>query len=203
MKRGRVGNKVNSVVFALNRRLQSIAFLTVLCVSLSLFAQEKTDSIKSSPVAKTTAAAAKQSGGASSYRAARSKIEKADESAAKPVGDTIKLEARLIEIPGKFPSNDLYNYVYIMKYKVLKVLKGTYAKKEILVGHYNPLIPRDGIKDKMAETVRGNVKRFEVNDTHVLTLYPLEKIWKDAVEDDYTDADLESYFAIVTTAVAP
>jgi hypothetical protein len=55
----------------------------------------------------------------------------------------------------------------------------------------------------MAETVRGNVKRFEVNDTHVLTLYPLEKIWKDAVEDDYTDADLESYFAIVTTAVAP
>jgi hypothetical protein len=90
-----------------------------------------------------------------------------------------------------------------MKYKVLKVLKGTYAKKEILVGHYNPLIPRDGIKDKMAETVRGNVKRFEVNDTHVLTLYPLEKIWKDAVEDDYTDADLESYFAIVTTAVAP
>ncbi|MBD3242540.1 MAG: hypothetical protein GF331_18265, partial [Chitinivibrionales bacterium] len=31
--------------------------------------------------------------------------------------DTLKVVARLIEIPGTFPPNDLYNYVYIMKYR--------------------------------------------------------------------------------------
>jgi hypothetical protein len=178
-------------------------FLVVLFLCIGLFAQEKTDSMKVTTTAKTGPAPAKQQAGVSSYRAARSKVAKTEEAVSTSAGDTIKLEARLIEIPGKFPSNDLYNYVYIMKYKVVKVLKGTYAKKEILVGHYNPLIPRDRIKDKMAETVHGNVTRFEINDRHLLTLFPLEKVWKDAVEDDYTDADLESYFAVETNAVAP
>jgi hypothetical protein len=175
----------------------------VLFLFVGLFAQENTDSVKAAPAAKSAAASAKQQNGISSYRAARTKVARTDEAASNPAGDTIKMEARLIEIPGKFPSNDLYNYVYIMKYKVVKVLKGTYVKKEILVGHYNPLIPRDRIKDKMAESVHGNVKRFEVNDRHLLTLFPLEKVWRDAVEDDYTDADLESYFAVETNAVAP
>jgi len=37
--------------------------------------------------------------------------------------DTLIIIARLVEIPGKFPPNDLYNYVFIMKYRVVKVLK--------------------------------------------------------------------------------
>ena len=41
-------------------------------------------------------------------------------------GDTLVVIATVDEIPGDFPPNDLYNYVYIMKYKILKVEKGTY-----------------------------------------------------------------------------
>ena len=58
------------------------------------------------------------------------------------VADPIAVEARLTEIPGKMPSNDLYSYVYVFKYKVLKVESGSLDAKEVLVGVYNPLIAR-------------------------------------------------------------
>lgn len=111
--------------------------------------------------------------------------------------DTLIVLARLIEIPGKFAPNDLYNYVYIMKYRVMKVLRGAYPAQEILVGHYNPLIPRPQIKDKMAPLVSGNVSRFETGEKHRLILItPIERVWKDAVEDDYADSDLDKYYAL-------
>ena len=31
---------------------------------------------------------------------------------------TAEVTAQLVEIPGPFPPNDLYNYAYILKYKV-------------------------------------------------------------------------------------
>jgi len=84
-----------------------------------------------------------------------------------------------------------------MKYRVMKVIKGSYSGQEILVGHYNPLIPRQRIKDKMAPFARGNVARFETGAKHTLTLVtPIERVWKDAVEDDYADSDLDKYYAI-------
>ena len=116
---------------------------------------------------------------------------------AKQADDTLVIIARLIEIPGKFPPNDLYNYVYIMKYRVIKVVKGSFAGREILVGHYNPLIPRKQIKDKMMSQVKGDVGKFEVNAQQRLVLIkPIERIWKDAVEDDYSDSDEDKYFAL-------
>ncbi len=120
----------------------------------------------------------------------------------KSANDTLKILARLIEIPGKFPPNDLYNYVYIMKYRVIEVLRGSYTQKDILVGHYNPLIPRNRIKGAMAENAQGTISRFEVNDKHILVLIkPIERVWQDAVEDDYTDSDLVSYFALKADTV--
>jgi hypothetical protein len=117
--------------------------------------------------------------------------------------DTLVLIARLMEIPGKFAPNDLYNYVYIMKYRVTTVVKGAYAGQEILVGHYNPLIPRPRIKDRMAPFARGNVEQFERGARHRLTLVtPIEKVWNNAVEDDYVDSDLDKYYAL-TADVAP
>jgi hypothetical protein len=114
-----------------------------------------------------------------------------------PTQDTLVIMARLIEIPGKFPPNDLYNYVYIMKYRVVQVLNGSYPGQEIFVGHYNPLIPRKQIKDKMAAFVGGDVVKFETGAKHRLTLVkPIEKVWKDAVEDDYADSDLDKYYAL-------
>ena len=170
---------------------------------LSTFAEKKADSLKSAPSQKPKVSVPHQRYHPTYHKAALKALAKPAETTFKTTIDTLKIEARLIEIPGNFPPNDLYNYVYIMKYKVIKVLKGSYTKKEILVGHYNPLISRERIKDKMASTVHGNVRRFEVNGRHMLTLIPLERIWKDAVEDDYTDLDLQSYFALEADTVAP
>ncbi len=128
-------------------------------------------------------------------------ISFADASEAKGEGDIV-LEARLVEIPGTLPPNDLYNYVYIFKFKVLKVEKGELAQKEILVGQYNPLIPRDKIKDKMDSMVNGNAKKFSAGAKYKLTLKsPLEEIWSGAVEDEYFDSEDPRYFATHTDII--
>ncbi len=115
-----------------------------------------------------------------------------------PKVDTLKITARVLEIPGTFPPNDLYDYVYVMKYRVTKVLSGTCSEKEILVGHYNPLIPRRKIKDKMDEFVDGDVEKFEVGATHSLVLVrPIDLVWGEALEDEYFDVDAsEKYYAL-------
>jgi hypothetical protein len=117
--------------------------------------------------------------------------------------DTLVVTALLAEIPGKFAPNDLYNYVYIMKYRVLKVEKGKYTEKEILVGHYNPLIPRVKIKDKMDPVVNGNADKFKVGVKHRLKLItPISAVWNDAVEEcDYIDSELDKYFALQTDVI--
>lgn len=113
-------------------------------------------------------------------------------------GDTLVLTARLIEIPGTMPPNDLYNYVYIMKYRVLTVKKGVCSQKEIYVGHYNPLMSRRQIKGKMDSLVNGNVDKFLAGSKHQLTLLsPIEKVWKDAVEDNYIEIEQPRYFALI------
>ena len=74
----------------------------------------------------------------------------------------LTVEGKLTEIPGKMPPNDLYNYVYVLKYKVTKVVEGNFSGKEILVGVYNPLIARGkvtgktGNKSKPGEQGRSN-----------------------------------------------
>ena len=113
------------------------------------------------------------------------------------VSDTLTVVARLVEIPGKFPPNDLYNYVYIMKYRILKVERGTFRGPEIFIGHYNPLISRQLIRDKMDSFVDGDVTSFTTGDRHRLTLVtPIESVWNDAVEDEYVDSEAEKWFAL-------
>lgn len=111
-------------------------------------------------------------------------------------GDTLEVTARLVEIPGKFPPNDTYNYVYVMKYRVISVEKGTYKDKELYVGHYNPLIPRKLINDKMDNFVDGTVEVFRIGDKHQLTLLePIDDFF-DQKEDEYYDTELPKYFAV-------
>ncbi|MFC1585912.1 hypothetical protein ACFL5V_10230 [Fibrobacterota bacterium] len=114
--------------------------------------------------------------------------------------DTLKVTGRLLEIPGTMPPNDIYNYVYVMKYRVLKVLQGKYAEKEILVGQYNPLMPRGEIKDKMGNIVGGNVEAFKAGDKHNLVLVaPLADYWSEATEDEYFDEEEKvRYFGLQT-----
>ena len=46
-----------------------------------------------------------------------------------------EVTAELLEIPGTFPPNDLYDYTYILKYRVLRVHRGNVPTPELLVGH--------------------------------------------------------------------
>ncbi len=111
--------------------------------------------------------------------------------------DTLIIRARLLEIPGTFPPNDLYNYVYVMKYRVLDVEQGAYDDREILVGHYNPLIPRKQVSDKMDAFVDGNIEKFEEGDKHELVLVkPIDKVWNEALEDEYFDSQEDKYYAL-------
>ena len=120
-------------------------------------------------------------------------------SAAAQKADTLIVTARLAEVSGKFAPNDLYNYVYMMKYQVIKVEKGKYKEKEILVGEYNPLIPRAKIADKMASVVKGNADKFTVGVKHRLVLItPISAVWNDAIDDEYFDSELNKYFALRT-----
>jgi hypothetical protein len=113
--------------------------------------------------------------------------------------DTLIVIARLIEIPSKFVPNDLYNYVYIMKYSILKIEKGKHDGKELLVGQYNPLIPRNKIKDKMRTFAKGNVDKFTVGAKHHLVLIaPISAVWNDAIADEYFDCELTKYYALKT-----
>ncbi len=117
--------------------------------------------------------------------------------AIRPSDDTLVVTARLTEIPGKFVSNELYDYVYVMKYRVIAVHKGSCEAREILVGHYNPLIPRGKVKDKMDRFVDGTVESFTVGKKQRLTLVtPIEKVWSDQTEDEYLDSDLMKYYAL-------
>ena len=107
----------------------------------------------------------------------------------------LTIEGKREAIPGKMPSNDLYSYVYIFKYKVTKVVAGSFKGKEILVGVYNPLIARGQVKDKMAAKAKGNVRSFKAGDKHTLKLIPLEGNWDGATEDEFFDDDAPRYLA--------
>ena len=101
---------------------------------------------------------------------------------------TVAVEAQLDEIPAPFPGNDLYNYVYVMRYHVRKVLRGTLADSVILVGHYNPRFARRDIKDGMDSLVDGDLGSFNPGDTHRLALIDFDSLGlAPALEDNYRE----------------
>jgi hypothetical protein len=112
---------------------------------------------------------------------------------------TIEVTAQLVEIPGPFPSNDLYNYVFILKYKVLKTHRGSVPGSEILVGQYNPLKPRDQAQDDVSGKVGGRLRLFRAGDIHRMALEsPLDHFWMGGVVDKYFGAAGTRYWAVWT-----
>jgi len=108
----------------------------------------------------------------------------------------LTVTAKLVEIPSKFPPDDLYDYAYVMRYEVIG---GPLDKTSILVAHYKPRQPRSKIKDKMKEYVGGKLRSFNVGDVHKMKLSPdLKKIWKGALTDDFAATDHTSvrYWAL-------
>jgi hypothetical protein len=117
--------------------------------------------------------------------------------AAAPAGH-LTVTAKLVEIPGKFPDDELYDYAYVMRYVVVG---GPMDKQPIFVAHYKPKQPRAAIKDKMKSVVSGKVRAFHQGDLHKLELTPeLKSVWKGALVDEFSAVDRKStrYFALVT-----
>jgi len=109
---------------------------------------------------------------------------------------TLTVTAKLVEIPGKFPSDDLYDYAYVMRYEVIG---GEMDKKSILVAHYKPRQPRAAIKDQMKKYVSGKVRSFHQGDVQKLQLTSdLKSVWKGALVDEFAATDHKSvrYFAL-------
>jgi hypothetical protein len=115
--------------------------------------------------------------------------------AALPEG-AVKIKAKLAQIPGAFPANDIYNYAYVMRYEVMEVLAGTYADKDILVGHYNPRMARNAVKDDLDPLVDGTVTVFSEGDVQVLIVKPIEAVYTGAIEDEFFQDKRPRWFAV-------
>lgn len=113
---------------------------------------------------------------------------------------TIEVTAKLVEIQGVFPPNKLYDYVYVLKYKVLSVHRGKVEGDEILVGQYNPLKPRSAAQDKFSGKVGGSVERFAAGDVHRLALdAPLDSAMPMVgLIDKYVGTKATRYWAVWT-----
>jgi hypothetical protein len=116
---------------------------------------------------------------------------------------SIEATGRLVEILGTFPPNDLYDYVYILKYKVLETHRGKVDGESILVGQYNPLKPRAKAADARAEGIGGDLKTFKAGDIHRMALdVPLDDHYMGPIINKYhgkTTGPL--YWAIWTNRV--
>jgi hypothetical protein len=111
----------------------------------------------------------------------------------------LEVTAKLVSIGGEFPANKLYDYVYVMKYQVLKLHRGTVDDANIFVGHYNPLKPRAAAEDKFSGRVGGNVERFQVGDVHRMALEaPLDELYMGGIIDKHIKEKGTRYRAIWT-----
>jgi len=130
-----------------------------------------------------------------------STIAAAAEPAAAPAAAPLTVTAELVEIPSKFPSDELYDYAYVMRYEVMD---GSMKGQSIFVAHYKPRQARSAIKDKMKTVVSGKVRTFHQGDVHKLQLTPdLKSVWKGALVDEFASTDRKSvrYFALVADPV--
>jgi hypothetical protein len=110
-----------------------------------------------------------------------------------------EITAQLVEIPGPFPPNDLYNYAYILKYRVLKTHRGNVPAGDILVAQYNPLKPREQAQDDVSGKVGGHLVAFRAGDVHRMALAgPVDQYWMGGIIDKYFAIPGTRYWAIWT-----
>ena len=110
-----------------------------------------------------------------------------------------EITAQLVEVPEAFPPNDLYNYAYVLKYRVLKVHRGNVPQGEILVAHYNPLKPRSTVQDDVSGKVGGHVEAFHAGDIHRMALESsVDQFWMGGVIDKYFNDKAVRYWAVWT-----
>lgn len=102
-----------------------------------------------------------------------------------PVAGKVVVAATLEALPGAFPADDLYNYAYVVKYRVDSVIQGTLEAKEILVAHYKPRMSRAKAKDETQGKTGGSLDLFREGDRHYLVLNGIDSLWQGPLEDNY------------------
>jgi len=114
-----------------------------------------------------------------------------------------EVTARLEEIRGTFPPNNLYDYAYILKYRVLETHRGKLDRDTVLVAHYNPLKPRDQAADARSGQIGGNLKKFTAGDIHRMALeVPLDDHYMGPMINKYHGEDAGPlYWAVWTNRV--
>jgi hypothetical protein len=114
-----------------------------------------------------------------------------------------EVTATLEEIRETFPPNNLYDYVYILKYRVMETHRGKLEGDTILVGHYNPLKPRAQVADARSGEIGGNVKKFSVGDIHRMALEtPLDDFYMGPIINKYHGELKDTpYWAVWTNMV--
>ena len=101
------------------------------------------------------------------------------------LGDT-EVTAQLDEIRGEFIDQPMYDYAFVMKYKVLKVHRGKVDSDTIYVGHYNPLKPRASVADERVTDVGGTLKKFRAGDIHRMALVsPIDEYYMGGIVNRY------------------
>lgn len=116
---------------------------------------------------------------------------------------TVEVTAQLEEIRDKFPPNNLYDYVYVLKYRILETHRGKLDAQTILVGHYNPLKPRANAADERSGPLGGNVRKFVAGDTHRMALEaPIDDFYMGPMINKYHGEDNSPvYWALWTNQV--
>lgn len=110
----------------------------------------------------------------------------------------VEVTAKLEEIRGEFIDRPMYDYAFVMKYKVMKVHRGTPEGDTIYVGQYNPLKPRDRVADARVPEVGGNLQKFKAGDIHRMALEaPIDEFFMGGIVNRY----FEEYKGTVYWAV--
>ena len=103
---------------------------------------------------------------------------------------TVEVTAKLIDVGGEFPPNDLYDYAHVMKYEVMQTHRGTVDGNVIYVGHYNPLKPRASAADERVKEIGGNVTKFIAGDVHCMALAaPIDENFMGGIVNKLTESD--------------
>lgn len=116
----------------------------------------------------------------------------------------VEVTARLLELPGEFLPNDgLYNYAFILKYRLLQTHRGQVKTLEFFVAHYNPRKPRESVADEFYPDLGGQLRVFRAGDRHRLALeVPIDEHYIGAIVDRYHRINGKTvYWAVWTNPV--
>lgn len=117
---------------------------------------------------------------------------------------SVEVTAELADIPGEFRSDPLYNYAYVVRYKVLRVHRGKVDQPFIYVAHYNPYKPRSQAADPTIKNIGGNVKQLKIGDRHRMALQaPIDDYYIGAIINKYPAGEARMiYWPVWTNMVS-